>query len=228
MQGFDEGASHASNLARAAEIRVGPLVIDPTLRRVSHDDGREAGLEPRVMQVLVALAQAEGRILKREQLLCACWPGVIVGDDALNRVIGRVRRLIETVAAGVLRLETITKVGYRLVRAAGAASAPAAPNREPGGGPAGNLPRRLTPLIGRDAEVEQISALLRSADLVTITGAGGVGKTRLALEVGSQLAEAFEDGVWLAELAPITDPEQVPGAVARAMSIELPVGEPAA
>jgi len=227
-RGFGEGASHIIELARAAEIRVGPLVIEPALRRISRDDGREAVLEPRVMRVLVALAQAEGRILAREQLLGACWPGVIVGDDALNRVISRVRRLSETLGAGVLRLETITKVGYRLVRIAQApGKQPAAPHRELGEGPLGNLPRRLTPLIGREVELQQILAQLQSADLVTITGAGGVGKTRLAHEVGQSLAEAFKDGVWLAELAPVTDPAQVPGAVARAMGLGLPAGDEA-
>jgi len=215
-------------LAGAAEIRVGPLGIEPSLRRVSHDDGREAQLEPRVMQVLVALAQAEGRVLTREQLLGSCWPGVIVGDDALNRVIGRVRRLSETLGAGVLRLETIKTVGYRLVRTNHAPGAPRAePHRELSGRPLGNLPRRLTPLIGREVELQQISAQLQLADLVTITGAGGVGKTRIAHEVGQLLAESFEDGAWLAELAPVTDPVQLPGAVARAMSLDLPASDDA-
>jgi predicted ATPase len=174
------------------------------MRRVVHDDGQEAFLQPRVMQALVALVRADGRVLSRGDLMAQCWSGMVVGDDALNRVISRLRRLSETLASGVLRLETITKVGYRLVRARG------------------NLPRRLTPLLGRDAELQWISAQLQSADIVTITGAGGVGKTRLAHQVGQALLEAFEDGVWLVELAPVTDPALVAGAVARAMGLDLP------
>ena len=88
-----------------------------------------------------------------------------------------------------------------------------------------NLPRRQSALIGREAELTALAALLEKADLVTITGTGGVGKTRIAIEVGALQVNDHEDGVWLAELAPVSDPEQVPGAVARAMNIDLPAGE---
>ena len=64
-----------------------------------------------------------------------------------------------------------------------------------------NLPRQPTPLIGRDAELERISALLSQNPLVTVTGTGGVGKTRITLEAGARLLERFPDGVWLVELA---------------------------
>jgi TolB-like protein/Tfp pilus assembly protein PilF len=102
------------DLAREGVFRLGPLEIDPPHRRIAHDDGREEILEPRVMQVLVALAKTRGRIVSRDDLLMSCWRGVIVGEDALNRVIGRVRRLSVGLGAGVFDIETITKVGYRL------------------------------------------------------------------------------------------------------------------
>jgi adenylate cyclase len=103
------------SLAREHAVRLGALNIEPASRRIAHDDGREEFLEPRVMQVLVALLRAEGRILSRDELLSTCWPGVLVGEDALNRVMGRLRRLANGVGAGSLRIETVTKVGYRLV-----------------------------------------------------------------------------------------------------------------
>jgi DNA-binding winged helix-turn-helix (wHTH) protein/tetratricopeptide (TPR) repeat protein len=96
-------------------IRLGPLVIDPPRRRLVHDDGREDILEPRVMQVLIALARIPGAILSRDDLMVCCWEGRIVGDDALNRVMSRLRRVSHEIGAGVLRLETITKVGVRLI-----------------------------------------------------------------------------------------------------------------
>ncbi|MGA2952364.1 MAG: winged helix-turn-helix domain-containing protein [Caulobacteraceae bacterium] len=105
------------DLARERAFRLGPLEINPAQRRVAHDDSREELLEPRVMQVLVALAKAGGRILSRDELMECCWRGVVVGDDALNRVIGRVRRLSEGLGAGVFEIGTITKVGYRLLSA---------------------------------------------------------------------------------------------------------------
>jgi adenylate cyclase len=113
------------DLAREAPIQLGALGVEPALRRVANDDGREAILEPRVMQVLVALIRAGGRIVSRDELAASCWHGVVVGEDALNRVIGRLRRMLDAVG-GAVRLETITKVGYRLTPLAEtAAPAPA-------------------------------------------------------------------------------------------------------
>ena len=80
-------------LAREATLRLGPLTIDPPLRRIAHDDGREEIVEQRVMQVLVALVKADGAILTRDDLIAACWEGRIVGDDAISRVMSRLRRL---------------------------------------------------------------------------------------------------------------------------------------
>jgi adenylate cyclase len=111
----DRGAAQRVSLAHESAVRLGAVHVDPPSRRVTHDDGREEFLEPRVMQVLVALLRAEGRIVSRDELLTTCWPGVLVGEDALNRVMGRLRRLTGGVAAGAFRIETVTKVGYRLV-----------------------------------------------------------------------------------------------------------------
>ena len=118
-------------LAREPPVRLGALTIEPPMRRVLHDDGQEAFLEPRVMQALVALLRADGKIVSRDDLLAQCWRGVVVGEDAIIRVMGRLRRLSEGAGAGVFRIETITKVGYRLVVESSAAAAPAAPSAEP-------------------------------------------------------------------------------------------------
>ncbi|CAN7186431.1 winged helix-turn-helix domain-containing protein [Phenylobacterium sp. LjRoot164] len=101
-------------LAQELPLALGPLQIDPALRRVAHEDGREEFLQPRVMQVLVALVRAEGQILSRDDLLRSCWSGLIVGEDAIDRVIGRLRRLADWAGGGAFDVQTITKVGYRL------------------------------------------------------------------------------------------------------------------
>ncbi|CAN7553752.1 winged helix-turn-helix domain-containing protein [Phenylobacterium sp. LjRoot225] len=110
-------------LANEPAVVVGDLRIEPMLRRIAHADGREEIVEPRVMQVLVALLKAEGGVVSRDDLLESCWNGAIVGEDAIERVVGRIRRLAERFEG--FRLETVTKVGYRLLRreekAAGAA-----------------------------------------------------------------------------------------------------------
>jgi DNA-binding winged helix-turn-helix (wHTH) protein/tetratricopeptide (TPR) repeat protein len=103
------------DLARARPMRVGRLVLDPPVRQVRHDDGAEEVVEPRVMQVLLALALSEGDIVTRDTLTERCWEGRVVGEDAINRVISRLRRLSEGIGAGSFRLETVTRIGYRLI-----------------------------------------------------------------------------------------------------------------
>ena len=82
-----------------------------------------------------------------------------------------------------------------------------------------NLPRQLTPLIGRDAVLVEIETMVGDHPLVTLVGTGGVGKTRVALQVGADLLDGSGDGVWLVELAPLTDPGLVAGAIAAALGV---------
>ncbi len=84
---------------------------------------------------------------------------------------------------------------------------------------AGNLPRRVTSLVGRDELVRQGAELVRGRPLVTLTGVGGVGKTRMALEIGAELAGEFPDGTWLVELAALGDPGSIPAAIATVLGI---------
>ena len=88
----------------------------------------------------------------------------------------------------------------------------------------GNLPRAATPLIGRDRALTEIVDLVRAHQVVTLSGVGGVGKTRLALAAGVELADEFPEGVWVVELASVGDPGDVPDAVAAALGIP-PQGE---
>ena len=81
------------------------------------------------------------------------------------------------------------------------------------------LPAQLTSFVGREAQITNVRQILADNRLVTLTGAGGVGKTRLAVQIASQLTGEFSDGVWYVDLAPITDPELVPVTVARALGL---------
>jgi predicted ATPase/DNA-binding SARP family transcriptional activator len=90
----------------------------------------------------------------------------------------------------------------------------------PVGRPGTDLPRRSTRLVGRDDEVDRLVALLDGAPLVTLTGPGGVGKSRLALEVAGRVGGAFPDGVWLCELAPLRPGGPVGSAVAGALRVQ--------
>ena len=90
----------------------------------------------------------------------------------------------------------------------------------------GNLPQQLNSFVGREDLVVEVVELVRSNRLVTLSGVGGVGKTRLAVEVGAELAGELADGVWMVELAPVGEPSSVPAAIATALGI-TPQGDTA-
>jgi DNA-binding XRE family transcriptional regulator len=103
--------------------------------------------------------------------------------------------------------------------------------RPPGGSPAGGVHGfvpALTSFVGRAGPVREVAALLGRYRLVTVTGPGGAGKTRLAGQVANQVAARFADGAWLAELAPVRDPVLVPGVVAAALGVREQPGLSAA
>jgi len=82
-----------------------------------------------------------------------------------------------------------------------------------------NVPAQVTSFVGRGAEIDELRALLAGNRLVSLTGAGGAGKTRLAVEIAARVAGGFEDGVWYVDLAPVTHPDVVRVAVARALGL---------
>ena len=88
----------------------------------------------------------------------------------------------------------------------------------------GNLRPPTTSFVGREAELADLETALKAHRLVTLIGVGGVGKTRLALEVATRLADSFPDGVWVIELAAVGDPAAVPEAVAAALGITQQAG----
>src|SRR5215210_2614640 len=102
----------------------------------------------------------------------------------------------------------------RAVEPAEAEPGPRTPGRPPH-----NLPLQLSSFVGREKELAEVKRLLESTRLLTLTGSGGCGKTRLALAVASELAEGFEDGVWVVELAPLVDPYLAPQAVASTLGV---------
>lgn len=117
-----------ADLASRADFMLGEVLVSPSMRAVSGPGGN-ALLEPRVMQVLVILAEAGGAVVTRETLFRRCWGGVYVGDDSLNRAIGAVRRIVAEIGAGSVAIETIPRTGYRLTAASIGAPAEPAPRR---------------------------------------------------------------------------------------------------
>ncbi len=111
-------------LAHEPDFAIGPLSVFPSTREVARDGLREV-IEPRVMQVLVALNRAKGGVVSKDDLVRSCWDGRVVGEDAINRVISRLRKLSDGAGKGAFEVETVTRVGYRL-RSGGREGAPSA------------------------------------------------------------------------------------------------------
>lgn len=120
------------NLARQPAFRIGLVEVRPAMRQIVRD-GTSETVEPRVLQVLVALAEARGRIIGHDELIARCWAGRVIGENAIHRVVSRIRELAATIGGGSFEIETVRGVGYRLTErpstpdkadAAGTASRP--------------------------------------------------------------------------------------------------------
>lgn len=101
------------DLAHEPDFAIGCLNVHPSTRELSRGDERYV-IEPRVMQVLVALHRAGGAVVSKDDLAQSCWEGRVVGEDAINRVISRLRKACDGIGKGELQVETVTRVGYRL------------------------------------------------------------------------------------------------------------------
>jgi len=113
--------SDCTDLAHAKSFRLGDIRVSPaTLEVITALGGRET-LQPRIMQVLVALARRLGQMVSREDLVRECWNSRVVGEDALNRTIVRLRRLARD--HGGFTLETVPRLGFRLSEAPSAEAA---------------------------------------------------------------------------------------------------------
>jgi predicted ATPase/class 3 adenylate cyclase len=162
-----------------------------------------------------------GAVLNRAARVMAAGHGgqILLTDSTAGLLSG-----VDLMDLGPRRLRDLpTAVGVFQVRASGLRTqfpALRALDASPG-----NLRPALTSFVGRESEVEQVQAALKAHRLVTLTGVGGVGKTRLALQVATRLADEFPDGVWLFELAAVADPAAVPDAVAAVLGVTQQSGK---
>jgi predicted ATPase/DNA-binding winged helix-turn-helix (wHTH) protein len=178
-------------------------------RRELRRGGSVVHVEPQVFDVLLHLIKCRDRVVGKAELFQQVWHGRIVSEDTLTSRISAARRAIGDSGAQQSRLRTVARRGFRFCseveeRGPAITATAGVPGRS-GQAPIANLPSETTRLIGRDDEAAEIAGLLSTARLVTLTGVGGVGKTRLALHVARRAGANYPDGVWLVELAPVTD-----------------------
>ena len=173
--------------------------------------GEPVSLEPRVLEVLVHLVHQRDRVVSKDELLEEVWEGRFVTESVLTRAVAEIRRVL----GAPDWIKTVYGRGYRFAgeveaETEGRAEVEAQPEDSPSRLP----PVPLTSRVGREEELSLLLDLLRRRRLVTLSGAGGSGKTRLAFEAAHQLPEAF-----FVSLAETRDADAVPGAVARALGL---------
>ena len=164
----------------------GPFRLDAAVGSLTRGD-RPTGLGPRAVGVLQVLLERSNQYVSKSELLDAAWPGVVVEEANLSVQMSAIRRVLAQADTDV-RIETLSRRGYRLlgtvvVESARESTQAAEP---PQGVAPNNLPIERDPFVGRDAELHALARQWAGgARLISLTGTGGSGKTRLALRHGS-------------------------------------------
>jgi predicted ATPase/DNA-binding winged helix-turn-helix (wHTH) protein len=215
---------------RLPGIAFGRFQILPDRREV-RADGQTIKLGGRAFDVLMALIEARGAVVSKDAMMERVWPGRIIEENSLAAQIAALRA---TFGAERALIRTVSGRGYQFTGDIHVLPAsPGEPVAAVAGHPASvlpptNVPEPVSELIGREEELSEILNLVTTHRLVTLTGAGGIGKTTLALALARELRPHFTDGVWLAEFSALADPGLVPATVAAAVGVELGGGEASA
>ncbi|CAN5262449.1 hypothetical protein BH11PSE10_BH11PSE10_03710 [soil metagenome] len=199
-------------------MRFGHFELLPAQRSLLVD-GQATPLGARAFDMLLALIERRDRVVSGGELFDLVWPGLVVEENNLRQQIAALRKVL-----GAQALVTVPGRGYRFALPLEADEAPR-PAPAPVNAP-NNLPLNPSPLIGRETELSRVLTLLADTHLLTLVGTGGVGKTRFALELADRLRDAYKDGVWLVELAPLTDPALVVRTVASVLDVHEEPGRP--
>ena len=218
--------------AAAQPLRFGRFELQADERRLLVD-GAPVALGARAFDVLLALAERPGRLVSKRALMDLVWPGVVVQENNLAAQVSALRK-----AVGEEVVATIPGRGYRFVARIDAAktaeplraSTPPATPVVAAAAPLmrTNLPVELAALLGRAYELDALGALIDSHRLVSIVGAGGIGKSLLAQHLLHRRRRAYPQGVCWVELASVADGAALPGTVATALGVDGGHGEPMA
>lgn len=203
---------------------LGPFRLDPEARVLTHD-GIATSLGARGVAVLTVLVSQADKYVQKATIMDGAWPGLVVEEANLAVQISAIRRALALVPGGEGWVETLPRRGYRfagpVVEIKGSPSSHASASRQ-----RTNLPQLLQSFIGRERELADIRELLPRTRLLTLTGTGGIGKTRLALQAAAGVRNAYRDGVWFVDLAPLVDPGLVPSALAQVLGVKETLGQP--
>lgn len=177
---------------RHERFRFGRFEVQPRERRLLAD-GTVTPITPRAFDLLVVLIERAGELVEKDELLDRVWSGLVVEESNLPVQVSTLRRLL-----GPRSIATVPGRGYRFMPevAVTAAGEPA---------PAGNLPEPITPMVDSRGMVDRCVAALRATQLITLTGPGGVGKSRLLLETARACSDDYRDGAWAVDVSTAPD-----------------------
>ena len=207
-----------------ASLRFGRFEMQPYERRL-FADGQEVALGARAFDVLLALAQRPGRLVGKRDLMDLVWPDVVVEENNLAAQVSALRKVV-----GNDCIATIPGRGYRFVATIAArdtqpdvaqAAAPPEALRT-------RLPAELPAMIGRDADLAALGELVDTHRLVTLVGAGGIGKSLLAQHLLHARRDKYAQGVCWVGFAEISDVAMLPAAIAAALGLQGGPGAPLA
>ena len=207
-------------------ISFGPYRLLAAQRLLLEGD-RPVRLGSRAFDILAALVERAGEVVGKEQLIARAWPQTFVEEANLKIQMSALRRALGDGQDGNRYVVTVPGRGYNFVapvrreEPSRTASSPTVASAAPH-----NLPFAVTRMIGREEAVAALVTRHSRQRLVTIVGAGGIGKTTVALAVAERMMAGYEHGVWLVDLAPLADPRLVPSAVATVLGLEMRTEDP--
>ena len=207
-------------------ISFGPFRLVAAQRLLLEGD-KPVRLGSRALDILTALAERAGEVVSKEELIARAWPTTFVEDANLKIQVSALRRALGDGQGDNRYIATVVGRGYNFVAPIRKEEPPQA-SPSPIIAPAArhNLPFATTRMIGREEIATALVTQLSRRRLVTVVGPGGIGKTTVALAVAERMIGAYEHGVWLIDLAPLSDPGLVPSAVATVLGLKIRTEDP--
>ena len=197
---------------------IGPLLLDADAQTLTQS-GRPVALGQRAIGVLTTLVRAAGEYVPKNRIIEGAWPGLVVEESNLSVQISAIRRALSQAPGGDAWVETLARRGYRFRGPVSRLPEKTVSNTSASSSRT-NLLEPLTSFVGRQTELADIRNLLAGHRLVTLAGAGGIGKTRLAVRLANELLDEYSDGVWVVKLESLSHPSLVPETVARVLELQ--------